>query len=520
MDPRLAGSVFDVHRVLVAAEDRTTVNAVIAGVKLDETEEWLQPSIIEETDPRGATCLHWAIWKNNPDSFKLIIERKPELCRAKTDIGQTPLMWLCLRGTMDNTLPFLKTLFDLNPESIHEKDSYGLTPLHLCIQNHNLLAAAFLCMQGVDVNVQDNAGGTPACWAAFVGKLEMLFLFASFNADMLVTDNLGMNPLHRAARQGNVASTMFLCDAHTNRFSLNYNQKMSEEMTAIELAEEMSKDLAAKEIKKALKPAPLSDIRTYPYNARIFYIGSVITSFILWLFYLYPATVETIPTLQNVCIGLLIIWLVNWILLSFTAPGVASTYGAKHRLRSKLLAGDPNLRPKDVCFTCLIEKPLRSKHDAITNKCYYRFDHFCTWIGGVVAEDNYGRFVFHITLQLVGHILFLFMCIQAYRTKDVFDGTVMSLLFVASVSAQLFGLYFAGGLSLQHLDFVFANYTTNEYINRDKYDHFKLPKKEKGEKQRYRSPFSRGPWNNMKQMVFRSRKRRVYHLDGSVSYMS
>eukprot|EP00055_Hartaetosiga_balthica_P011161 m.49916 g.49916 ORF g.49916 m.49916 type:complete len:520 (+) comp7478_c1_seq2:123-1682(+) len=519
MDPRLTGGMFDVHRVMVTAKDRTTVNAVIADVKLDETDEWLQPSIIEATDERGATCLHWAVWKNNAYSFKLILERKPELCNVKTDMGQTPLMWLCLRGDTENTIALMKTLVDLNPESIHEKDNYGLTPLHLCVQSNNMLGATFLLLSGVDVNVQDNEGATPACWGAFIGKLDMLFLLAGQNADMLIADKHGMTPLHRAARQGHEAAAIFLLDAPINRFGYNINQESVDGMTPEQLAQELDKGAIVKAIKKARKPPTITSIRKYPYNARLFYVAGVLASFLLWIFYLYPTTVDSLQTLQNVCIVLLAMWVINWVLLSFTPPGIASTYGAKHRLRTKILAGDASLKRGDICYTCLIEKPLRSKHDAITNKCYHRFDHYCTWIGDAVAEDNYGRFFFHISLQFIGHLLFLYMCFVAYRTRPVFDGLLMSLLFLASVGDQLFGLYFAGSLATQHWDYVLANYTTNESVNREKYDHFKLPKA-KGDKQKYRSPFSRGPLFNIKQMLFRSVKRRVYHLDGSVTYLS
>ena len=62
------------------------------------------------------------------------MERKPELARIRTDVGQTPLMWLCLRGEVENTLPFFKALYDAYPQAIHEKDTHGLTPLHLAVQ--------------------------------------------------------------------------------------------------------------------------------------------------------------------------------------------------------------------------------------------------------------------------------------------------------------------------------------------------------------------------------------------------
>lgn len=42
-----------------------------------------------------------------------------------------------------------------------------------------------------------------------------------------------------------------------------------------------------------------------------------------------------------------------------------------------------DITPYQLCHTCHLRKPLRSKHDRCTNQCIYKFDHFCPFVGNV-----------------------------------------------------------------------------------------------------------------------------------------
>src|SRR5690606_5117345 len=48
---------------------------------------------------------------------------------------------------------------------------------------------------------------------------------------------------------------------------------------------------------------------------------------------------------------------------------------------------------RHYCLTCLIKKPLRSKHDRLTNRCIGRFDHYCVWMNMPIGYKNHRYFM-------------------------------------------------------------------------------------------------------------------------------
>ena len=52
---------------------------------------------------------------------------------------------------------------------------------------------------------------------------------------------------------------------------------------------------------------------------------------------------------------------------------------------------------KNPCRTCKFDKPPRSKHCSLCDKCISKLDHHCVWIKGCVGEKNYKYFLLFIT---------------------------------------------------------------------------------------------------------------------------
>lgn len=74
-------------------------------------------------------------------------------------------------------------------------------------------------------------------------------------------------------------------------------------------------------------------------------------------------------------------------------------------------ATDEARRPKfslldRFCTTCLIRKPLRSKHCASCDRCVARFDHHCPWIYNCVGMNNHSHFIFYLAFTSISCILF------------------------------------------------------------------------------------------------------------------
>ncbi|GAA5904585.1 hypothetical protein JCM6882_004914 [Rhodosporidiobolus microsporus] len=59
----------------------------------------------------------------------------------------------------------------------------------------------------------------------------------------------------------------------------------------------------------------------------------------------------------------------------------------------------------NFCLTCLVRRPLRSKHSYATGRCVARFDHYCPWVWNDVGVNNHRQFILFLA-SLVSGVLF------------------------------------------------------------------------------------------------------------------
>ncbi|GAA5844281.1 hypothetical protein JCM9279_001753 [Rhodotorula babjevae] len=83
---------------------------------------------------------------------------------------------------------------------------------------------------------------------------------------------------------------------------------------------------------------------------------------------------------------------------SVRGPAVGSE-GLKQVVEELVDAGAFN--GMNFCLSCLVRRPLRSKHSYATERCVARFDHYCPWVWNDVGVSNHRQFLtFLITLVL------------------------------------------------------------------------------------------------------------------------
>jgi len=153
------------------------------------------PSLWSARDEDGHSLLHWAALVGNKDFVTLALSRGIPVDACASNL-QTPLMWAVLRGHTATARILLEEKADMRI-----RDSLGATALIISIQ-HACYQSMLLLMHRGDKRAMvadtDKNGCTPGHWGAYKGDLTALKLLEYFGADLLVLDNQGMQPLHRA----------------------------------------------------------------------------------------------------------------------------------------------------------------------------------------------------------------------------------------------------------------------------------------------------------------------------------
>lgn len=148
-----------------------------------------------------------------------------------------------------------------------------------------------------------------------------------------------------------------------------------------------------------------------------------------------------------------------------------------------------------MCHTCRIQKPIRSKHCKIVNKCIYKFDHFCPFVYNVVARDNYKFFFGLLIIHPFAYSCFIYLAINEILQEP----NLLTISYTGFLIYSFFMCLMVLGLGKYHLDLICSNLTTNEDMNKSRYAY--LNSKFGG----YKNPFVLGSmWENMCDGLFPS----------------
>ncbi|VUG19501.1 DEBR0S5_04412g1_1 [Brettanomyces bruxellensis] len=111
------------------------------------------------------------------------------------------------------------------------------------------------------------------------------------------------------------------------------------------------------------------------------------------------------------------------------------------------------------CTTCKSLKLTRAHHSSSCNRCVITMDHFCTFLGGVIGQKNYGMFLGLIVLM---NFICLFSFISIFSLRKSVNGTHPTTIICVIGCITFFGM--VTNLILQNLLQIRHNETTIEQL--------------------------------------------------------
>uniref|UniRef100_T1IZZ0 Palmitoyltransferase n=1 Tax=Strigamia maritima TaxID=126957 RepID=T1IZZ0_STRMM len=506
---------------------------------------------VNQRDQENVTLLHWAAINNRKDIGKYYISKGAVIDTLGGELMSTPLHWATRQGHLSMVVLLMQ--YGADPSL---RDGEGCSCIHLAAQFGHTAVVAYFIAKGQNINMADRNGMTPLMWACYrVPAVDPARLLVTLGASVSMTDRYhGNTPLHWAVFSKNHNAITLLVSSGANLEEVNVQNE-----TPLDLAKIQKYSWAIKKLEDEMvqiRPGARGFIfnrfsrdkklRFWAMFAAPFFVllvtGMVFQSnehygikallilgvfvvlyiFSQWLFdsrfvniipmSIYLATKFWMYVTWFGWIGSLNMWYTVVLLVSSvplwysfikawrTDPGVVKQDREQRYQIIIDLAEKTGFDPTWFCSTCLVRKPVRSKHCSVCNRCIARFDHHCPWVGNCIGAGNHKYFVMYLMSMILMLIWFLIGCNDFWHQschvdfgKRGFWSTLSVILtcnaWVAwmAVHAALHVAWVSILLICQMYQISCLAMTTNEHMNCSRYKHFQGDKK--GD---VASPFNRG----------------------------
>ncbi|KAK6945895.1 Ankyrin repeat [Dillenia turbinata] len=415
---------------------------------------------LSKPDGNGYYPLQWASLNNFADIAQYIIEHGGAV-NAVDNLRQTALHWAAVRGSIAAADVLLQ-----NGAWIEASDANGYRAVHVAAQyGQTAFLNHIVAKYHADFDAPDNDGRSPLHWAAYKGFADTIRLLLFRDASQGRQDKEGCTPLHWAALTGNMEACTLLAHAGSKQ---NLMMKDNHGFTPAQLAT----DKGHRQVAFFLSNAQQAHGKSLDDKICWGKMQSVGYAPILLLDYgvgpVFPLRlVHCLCSIDVVDPG-------------FIKRSTDKDTGSEDPLlhidlnNSSVWTGNWS----QLCPTCKIIRPVRSKHCASCNRCVEQFDHHCPWISNCVGKRNKWDFFVFLCLGTITSLLGAIVSVQRIRTALP---TSTEESWIYHVAYQHPGI-----IAFLVVDSIARNITTNELANALRYGYLH------GRDGRFHNPYNHG----------------------------
>lgn len=504
---------------IVSSESKQIPNGVAVNVidvfsasaygDLDKLRKFVEEdkASLSTPDGNGYYALQWASLNNFPDVAQYIIEHGGDV-NQNDNLRQTALHWAAVRGSIAVADVLLQ-----NGGRVETADANGYRAVHVAAQYGQ---TGFLNHIGAkyraDFDAVDNEGRSPLHWAAYKGYADTIRLLLFRDAYQGRQDREGCTPLHWAALRGNIEACTILVHAGTK-------QELAVKDKAGFTPAQIASDKGHRHIALFLSNAQRAQSNHWKDKIRSGKMGDVgfapiLLSIILILMFLFINSVIAAPNLPKVTA---VVGLWGWTALSLAFVSIIMFYRCSSKdpgfikrlgdLNKDTDSEDPLLNIdlnnssvwtgnwSQLCPTCKIIRPVRSKHCPTCKRCIEQFDHHCPWISNCVGKRNKRDFFIFICLATSSSFLAAIIAVQrvwtAAQSLHIEESWIRYVVVhhpgvVAFLVLDVIVFIAATTLTTAQASQIARNITTNEFANAIRYGYLRGPDG------RFRNPYNHG----------------------------